>query len=240
MKSIKLTFTFLLVLGGVVAAFYFATKHDTPKIIEINRISKEDAVPFLRKVSDGFMSRKDISFVEIDEYFSYYVENEDVVSTIDKELFNSKICNQIKDYHSLKDAIVTGDIDKLKDCIKCYEKNEFHIWSQHATIISSLLEKDENINSFMTDDFASVKSFVDLMKYINYTPAPIPTSTPTPTSEFKCDKCNYKAKNSNDLKKHKKHNHSTRFICKMCSGGHMWFNTQNELDKHIKLMHTDR
>lgn len=42
MKSIKLTFTFLLVLGGVVAAFYFATKHDTPKIIEIDTASLQE------------------------------------------------------------------------------------------------------------------------------------------------------------------------------------------------------
>lgn len=198
-----------------------------------NRISKENAVSFLSKVSDGFKSRKDISFDEIDEYFNYYVENEDVVSTIDKESFNSKICNQIKDYHSLKDAIVTGDIDKLKDYIKCFEKNEFHIWSQHATIIISLLEKDDNINSFMTDDYASVKSFVDLIKYINDTPAP----TPTPTPEFKCDKCNYKAKNSNALKNHKRQSHPDRFTCPICPGGNMWFNKEDDLEKHLKTIH---
>ena len=42
MKSIKLTFIFLLVLGGVVAAFYFATKRDTPKIIEIDTASLQE------------------------------------------------------------------------------------------------------------------------------------------------------------------------------------------------------
>lgn len=42
MKSIKLIFTFVLVLGGVVAAFYFATKQELPKIIEIDTASLQE------------------------------------------------------------------------------------------------------------------------------------------------------------------------------------------------------
>lgn len=217
-----------------------ANQEDDPQtssVIGNNRISKDDAVSFLTNVRDGFKSRKDISFDEIDEYFNYYVENEYVVSTVDKESFDSKICNQIKDYHSLKDAIVTGDIVKLKDYIEYYKKNEFYILSQHAEIITSLLEKEDNINSFMTDDYASVKSFVDLMKYINNTPAHTSTPTPTPTPEFKCDKCNYEARNSNDLQNHKRRNHPDRFTCTICPGGNTWFRTNDELEAHMKTKH---
>lgn len=200
---------------------------------DANRISKEDADSFLRKVRFEFKSKEDVSFVDIDEYFKFYSENEDLISTVDRESFNSKICNQIRDYHSLKDAIVTGDIDKLRGYIECYERNDLQIWPQHALIISSLLENKANIDRFNAD-YASVKSFVDLKKYIDSTTTS--SSIDSAPQKFKCDKCDYQAANSNDLQAHKREMH-TRYTCPECPNGNMWFNSERELKEHMKRKH---
>lgn len=199
-------------------------------------LQEQEAINFLDKVKGIFKQKKDLSFVEIEEFYNFLNEHESVLTDVDKNKFDSKICNQIKDYHAVKEAIANGDIEEMKNLMVNYETGKLHIYKQHAKIIRSVTDNIEAINKFMTD-YSNVKCFVDLEKYIaplketlgtNAVVSNVKQSPIQNNDKVKCPNCNKPVKQTK-LKEHKLNMHP--HVCIRCKKK---FESQEELKEHLR------
>lgn len=207
----------------------------TDSMINKATLQEQDAIDFLDKVKENFKQKKDLSFDEIEDFYNYLNKYVSVLTDVDKSNYNSKICNQIKDYHALKEAIENGDIEEMKTLMMTYRKGNLHIYPQHAQIILSVTDDIGATNKFMTD-YSNVKRFIDLERYRT-------SKTQLQTDEekeFSCNKCKKKFPSERKMEEHKKnvHENSTvkTFACEIC-GHSMFFSSKEKLENHMKSKH---
>lgn len=198
-------------------------------------LQENEAIDFLDKVKENFKQKKDLSFDEIEEFYNYWNKHASVLTDVDNSNYNSKICNQIKDYHAVKEAIENGDIEEMKNLMLNYQTGNLHIYPQHAQLVLFVTENIDATNKFMTD-YSNVKRFIDLERYREHQEMQLQTGA---ENKFPCNKCSKNFHSERELKEHKKHVHTEKaikFTCKIC-GSNMFFSSNEELENHMKSKH---
>ena len=125
--------------------------------IEANDISYDDARAFLEKVGRRLMS-KDVTFREILDYKEYFNEHSTTLLQYDKEYFNDKVCNQIRDYSEISQYIQNGNLELIKSTLERYNNGDFHIFSIHAELVKLIFRSTDSQNLFM-NNFSKITGF---------------------------------------------------------------------------------
>ena len=131
---------------------------DTVTVVTDEHISEEDAEEILKKAEER-LKAKDIKFEEITDFYQKFNDDSVTLMAQDKQNFDNKICNRIKDYYTISQYIINGDFDSIKSFIQ-YPKQP-HIWDTHKQIISKIIESDDTRSKFM-NRYSNLKSFVDI------------------------------------------------------------------------------
>lgn len=131
---------------------------DTVTVVTDEHISEEDAEGILKKAEER-LKAKDIKFEEITDFYQKFNDDSVTLMAQDKQNFDNKICNRIKDYYTISQYIINGDFDSIKSFIQ-YPKQP-HIWDTHKQIISKIIESDDTRSKFM-NRYSNLKSFVDI------------------------------------------------------------------------------
>ncbi len=269
---IKLLILLLSVLLGFIIGFashdslksLFGGTNPTPVTPEpfygevVTSMTEDQAFVFLKDADDALKS-KDLKFSKVDELYNKYIEFKNVIEDVDEKRFSDKVCDRIEDYNKVIKFITNREIENLRTVIEDFDKNNYHIWPQHANLIKQILKDNSTIEQFR-NNYSKITGFDNIGDAIT---EDIYDNTET---TYKCDKCGKvfdkesemihhssshsisytcnkckKAFTSQDeLIKHKNNNHTTqqRFTCSVC-GPNVWFNTKKELDTHSKI-HKER
>lgn len=131
---------------------------DTVTVVTDEHISEEDAEEILKKAEER-LKAKDIKFEEITDFYQKFNDDSVTLMAQDKQNFDNKICNRIKDYYTISQYIINGDFDSIKSFIQ-YPKQP-HIWDTHKQIISKIIESDDTRSKFM-NRYSNLKSFADI------------------------------------------------------------------------------
>lgn len=206
---------------------------DTP------RLDDQTVEKFLSGI-DKRLKSKDITFEDIDTSFVFYDKYKKIIASKDNE---NKVFDRLNDYRNMVSAIRNGDIETIKTFVNNYPDNRLHVWQQHVEIAKKIVKDKASIKKFRDADFANLKSFNDV--YMLY-------SERNDERKFNCDVrgCGFVAENQSDLRQHKQREHSSssstssrsreRYTCSQCPGGNMYFDTQRELNNHIRNHHSER
>lgn len=180
---------------------------------------KNKVYSFLNNAKERLES-ENLSFDEIEEFYniSGTLDNR-LLKEIDEERFNGKICNQIKDYYTTKDILLSADKQAIIDLISEIEKGNLHIYKKHSKPIN-LLKNSDTYNQYMSN-LSNMKTFVDIMRYEIKT-------------KYKCEHCNKEFNSENQLVKHK--NSNKHWHCKYCKKAYA---TEKELNDHISFTHKE-
>ena len=150
MKAIKLTFTFILILGAIVAAFLFINGGGTPPPPPLshptndyptNKDKKLLAEDFFERAKSE-INKEDVTFDKIDSLYEEYKEFKDYDTS-------GSVYNKIKTYHDLVELIRLGKIDSAKNVAK-----EMFITKKHADQVRKL----NNANWKQVKSFDEIKS----------------------------------------------------------------------------------
>ena len=153
MKAIKLTFTFILILGAIVAAFLFINGGGTPPPPPLSQTALEDyrkqfntdkkllAEDFFIK-AESVINKEDVTFDKIDSLYEESKEFKDYDAS-------GSVYNIIKTYHDLVALIRSGKIDLAK--IVARGK---YITPEHANQVRKL----NNANWKQVKSFDEIKS----------------------------------------------------------------------------------
>lgn len=125
--------------------------------MEANDISNHDARAFLEKVGGRLMS-KDVTFREIQDYKEYFNKHSATLLQYDKEYFNHKVCNQIRDYSEISQYIQNGNLELIKSDLERYKNGNFHIFPIHAELVKLIFRNTSSENLFM-NNFSKITGF---------------------------------------------------------------------------------
>lgn len=219
-------------IGGLFSNQDHTISEDSTGVIKNNAgssVTNDTIKQVLGQAKYNFENRKDLSFVEIDNYFRFYSENSDISKEIDEKEFQNKVCNQINDYYLFKEAIVKGDVQQIKGYIELCHKDQFHVWKKHYELVEKVIYNEESKTKYM-NELSNVKSFADFVEYEVYEPEPI---------TYSCSQCDFVGTSKKQRETHINQKHKaapSRFTCTIC-GANTWFNTQQELDGHMRSKH---
>lgn len=269
---IKLLILLLSVLLGFIIGFashdslksLFGGTNPTPVTPEpfygevVTSMTEDQAFDFLKDADDALKS-KDLKFSKVDELYNKYIEFKNVIEDVDEKRFSDKVCDRIEDYNKVIKFITNREIENLRTVIEDFDKNNYHIWPQHANLIKQILKDNSTIEQFR-NNYSKITGFDNIGDAIT---EDISDNTETTykcdkcgkvfdkesemihhssshSISYTCDKCKKAFTSQDELIKHKNNNHTTqqRFTCSVC-GPNVWFNTKKELETHSKI-HQER
>lgn len=218
-----------------------------PVIDEISRsMTEEQAINFL-KDADNALKSKDLSFSKVDELYNKYLESKEEIDDVDEKQFNDKVCDRIEDYNKVMTFVTNGDVDKLREALSAYDRNDFHIQKDHAILLKKIIQDDTTIEKFR-NNYSNISGFAQIGEAILDVDISIQSDTKEETNVhdpshnapvfYNCDKCGRSFTSSQQLANHKSKEHATqkRFTCKIC-GADVWFDTKQGLENHNKSKH---
>ena len=169
--------------GGTKQALVFQPVKPSPPERDNPTMTQEQASDFLKDADDN-LRRKDLEFSKIDTLYKTYIENKDVIRSVDKDIFDNKVCDRIEDYYKLITYIKNGDVEQLRAVINTYSQNNYHIWPKHADLIKQILKDDSTIEQFR-NNYSKISGFALIHDAITA----VEETSDNNITTYKCDKC---------------------------------------------------
>lgn len=252
-----------LVLGGLSFVLYNKLSNDDKQgVVGQGDFTEESIEPFLNNV-DRLLRTKDLKFDKVDELYDIYSKNKTPIDEYSqRKLDNRNICQRLCEYKTVIEFIRTGQLDSIIAIVN--DAKKYELFETHRDLLGMIVADEPNKTIFW-EYYAQFKSFDEIAKkyenngfdgkskdgnIVSNTTDSVGVYT-DPQDVEESEACQEKTRRKKKVKKKsnesKQRNNSasqrTQVECtKGCKkgGAPLRFNTQKELDAHIKTKHSER
>lgn len=152
-----------LVLGGLSFVLYNnkLSEDDEQGVVGQGDFTEESIGPFLHEV-DGLLNTKDLKFVTVNSLYDKYIKNKAAIDKYSQsKVDDRKICQRLRDYKAVIRFIQTGQVDSIKEIVM--DDKKYELFETHRSFLKQIVEEEVNKNKLLAR-LERLKSFDEIAK----------------------------------------------------------------------------